>query len=146
MTACQVVDASFSLRTVLVNPLRAEARALMTEWNGVRLCAPTLWYYEMASSVSKLVRFGDLSRAEGEKAMQLALELGIERVPPDEGDYRAAWGWTERLGRTASYDSFYLVLAERFRSELWTADKKLHRAVGEPWVRLLEEQPEEITH
>jgi predicted nucleic acid-binding protein len=49
--------------------------------------------------------------------------------------------FAHRFNLPASYDSHYLALAEREECELWTADRRLQRAVkGQlDWIRTLED-------
>ncbi len=134
-----VIDASFALRAILPDRLTTKAREKLGDWHqeGRSLRAPTLWYYETTSALSKLVRFKELTWQQASQAVKLALDLQVELTPPTVDEYRAAWRWTEKLNRAASYDSFYLASAERSEAELWTADKRLYNAVQEPWVHLL---------
>lgn len=53
---------------------------------------------------------------------------------PDEAQVALAFDWTRRLNRIAAYDSFYLALAESLQCDLWTADRRLQGAVGQPWL------------
>ena len=131
-----VVDASVAFRLILPGPQQDHYRSLMTQWvhDGNQLLAPTLWVYEMTSALCKAVRFGELSLEEGQRALGLAQALGIELMHPDDHQVRLAFEWTVSLNRAAAYDSFYLALAETLGCELWTADKRLTRAVNRPWV------------
>jgi len=106
---------------------------------GYRLCAPTLWAYEITSAITKMVHYGRLSTTTGREAFQLTFQLEIELVSPDEEQAFKALAWTERLDRVAAYDSFYLALAETRECALWTVDRRLVNAVAQPWVRLVEE-------
>ncbi len=131
-----VVDASLAFRLIVPGPQQDHYRSLMTQWvhDGRQLLAPTLWVYEMTSALCRAVRFGELSREEGQRALGLAQALGIQLMHPDQYQVRLAFGWTMSLNRAAAYDSFYLALAEVLECELWTADKRLVRAVNRPWV------------
>ena len=51
-----------------------------------------------------------------------------------------AFDWTLRLNRAATYDSFYLVLADTLSPDLWTVDRYLHDAADLPWVRWVGEE------
>jgi predicted nucleic acid-binding protein len=54
----------------------------------------------------------------------------------------AAFGWTLRLKRASTYDSYYLVLAQALECDFWTADKRLFNALKETrldWVHWIEE-------
>jgi predicted nucleic acid-binding protein len=131
-----VVDASVAFRLILPGPQQDHYRSLMTQWvrDRYQLLAPTLWVYEMTSALCQAVRFGELSLEEGQRASGLAQGLGIELMHPDDNQVRLACEWTVSLNRAAAYDSFYLALAETLGCELWTADKRLARAVDRPWV------------
>ena len=132
-----VVDASVAFRLILPGPQQDHYRSLMTQWvhDGHQLLAPTLWVYEMTSALCRAVRFGELLLEEGQRALGLAQALGIQLMPPDDNQVRLAFEWTVSLNRAAAYDSFYLALAETLGCELWTADKRLARAVNRPWVQ-----------
>jgi predicted nucleic acid-binding protein len=132
-----VVDASFTFRLVLPGPEQDRFRLLVDGWlrDGYELHAPTLWVYEMTSALCKVVRFGELTPAEGRHSLALAQTLGIQLMPPDIDQVRTAFDWTLRLDRAAAYGSFYLALAESLRCDLWTADRHLCNAVEQSWVR-----------
>ena len=139
MTASSVIDASFAFKLILPGPAQDKLRAQMSQWEtqGAVIYAPALWLYEITSAFSKAVHFKALTPAEGEKALQLAQQLNLRLIPPDEGQTQRAYAWTRQLKRAAAYDSFYLALAESLSAPLWTADKRLHNAVNLPWVRLI---------
>jgi predicted nucleic acid-binding protein len=132
-----VVDASCSMPLVLPGAHGSHFHSLLSDWTGqgCRLCAPTLWVYEMTSALCKAVHFGMLTGDEGRRALHLVHGMGIALIPPDHTQARLAYDWTVRLGRASAYDSFYLALAETLACELWTADRRLHQAVDLPWVR-----------
>jgi len=133
-----VVDANFAFRLLLPGPQQAVYRSLIAGWlrDGHDLYAPSLWLYEITSALGKAVRFGELAPEEGARLLALARTLAIHLVPPDDVQARSAYDWTLRLDRAAAYDSFYLALAQSLECDLWTADRRLHNAVGQPWVCL----------
>jgi len=133
-----VVDASFAIRLILPDPRRSAFRALMERWlqEGYELLAPDLWLYEMTTALCKAAYFGLVTAEEAENSLSLVSELAIQLVAADAEQARLAFAWTRRLNRAAAYDSFYLALAESLGSELWTVDRRLHTAVGLPWVNL----------
>jgi len=49
-------------------------------------------------------------------------------------------GIARKYGLKASYDAYYLALAEQLGAEFWTADRRLSRAVQShlDWVHLIE--------
>ena len=133
-----VVDANLSFRLLLPGREQEPLRSLVAQWlrDGYELYAPPLWLYEITSALCKVVRFGELTVEEGKRTLALAQALGVHLMPPDDDQARSAFDWTLRLNRSAAYDSFYLALAEAMQCELWTADRHLHNAVNQPWVRL----------
>lgn len=136
MTECVVIDASFALNLILPGTRQAHFQTLIEQWekDGMVLCAPALWLYEITSALSKAVHFGDLTPDEGKRVLALVQKLDIQLRPPDGVQADLAFDWTMRLHRGAAYDSFYLALAEMLECELWTADKRLHNAAAAPWV------------
>jgi predicted nucleic acid-binding protein len=133
-----VVDASLSVRLILPDPRRVALRARIERCleEGYELYAPSLWLYEMATALCKASFFGLVTADEAQRSLPLVHEMGIQLVAADSEQVRLAFAWTRRLNRAAAYDSFYLALAESMQCDLWTADQRLHNAVGLPWVRL----------
>ena len=133
-----VVDASLVFRLILPGPHQAEVQSLVAGWltQDYEMYAPSLWVYELTSALCKTVQFGQVTAEEGARTLALALRLGVRLVAPDDELVRRAFEWTLRLDRAAAYDSFYLAVAEGLQCELWTADRRLHRAVDRRWVRL----------
>jgi predicted nucleic acid-binding protein len=133
-----VVDASLTIRLILPDPRRSALRAQMQRWleDGYEWVAPDLWLYEMTTALCKAAFFGLITAEEAENSLPLVAELPVQLVAADAEQARLAFVWTQRLNRAAAYDSFYLALAESLGCELWTADRRLHHAVGLPWVQL----------
>ena len=143
MSKYLVIDASFVFRLILPGPHQKRCQALVTQWHrdGYMLCAPTLWLYEITSALCRVIHFGQITRDEGQQALTLAQKLDVQLVPPDDAQTTLAFDWTMRLERAAACDSFYLALAEALRSELWTADMRLHNAAGVSWTHLISVSP-----
>ena len=139
MSTYLVIDASFAFRLILPGPHQKGCQTLVAQWHrdGYVLCAPTLWLYEITSALCKGVHFGQITRDEGRQALTLAQKLGVQLLSPDDAQTTLAFDWTMQLKRAAAYDSFYLALAKRLRSELWTADKRLVNAAGVSWLHLI---------
>ncbi len=139
MSSYRIIDASFALWLLLPGPYQEECQSLVTRWQMKKrqLCAPTLWIYEITSALSKGVYLGQIDRSEGQQALTLAQQLGVQIFPPDGLQTKLAFDWTMKLQRASAYDSFYLALAQTLRGELWTADKRLTNAVNAPWIRLI---------
>ncbi len=133
------IDASLIHRMVVPNDAQTKILNLFSEWTqiGYTLCAPTLFSYEVTSSLTKLVRLGLLSESSGKASLKQALALDIDLFPPTPKLAQDAFLWTRKLNRVAAYDSFYLSLAQSLSCELWTADKKLVNAANVSWVKLV---------
>lgn len=142
MTTYLTIDAGIIFKLITPHPHQQEYANLLTQWHqaGYQLCAPTLWAYEITSTITKMAHFGHLSAANSRESLRLAYQLDVQLISPDEEQALKAYAWTERLQRAAAYDSFYLALAETLGCELWTVDKRLVNAVAQPWVRLVEEK------
>ena len=138
MISYVVLDAGFVFKSLTPNPQRTQIAQMLLQWKQERrvFCAPTLWLYELTSILTKMVHFGDLTEQDAQDSLTAGLNLGVELIVPDAEQTKKAFLWTRRLKRVAAYDSFYLALAENLNCELWTVDKKLVNAIGQPWVRL----------
>lgn len=143
MTALQdnvlVIDASVGYRLFVPHTDQMLLQSMLDTRlaGGCRLTAPTLWRYEVTSTLTKGFRQHQLTQTEIAQALAFSLSFSIDLILPDSQLVRAAYEWTLKLQRTAAYDSFYLALAQRLHSELWTYDRRLANAVNEPWVRYL---------
>jgi predicted nucleic acid-binding protein len=136
MSKSLVVDAGLTISLILPGPHQGQVKKLMTYWKqgGHTLYAPTLWLYEVSSTLRKSVRFGLLTPVEGEKALHLAQKLDIQLIHPDVNLTQQAFKWTLRLKHTSAYDCFYLALAETLPAKFWTTNKRLHEAANVSWV------------
>ena len=132
-----IVDASYTLRMLLPNSIQPRLLKQMDirQENNVPLYAPTLWHYEVTTTLAKLVHCREITEEASDKLLEMAFALDISIIAPDESLCRHALHWTFRLKRASAYDCFYVALAELLRGELWTADRKLFRAVGQDWIR-----------
>ena len=136
-----VIDASFTFKTVVPNPLQERHRSVIRTLmgDGSQLVAPTLWTYETTSALTKAVYFEQLTLGDAQQALRDAAALGVRLVPPDDSRTLRALDWTVRLRRVAAYDSFYLALAEATECDLWTGDRRLRNAVNLPWIRMVDD-------
>ncbi|MCL6560570.1 MAG: type II toxin-antitoxin system VapC family toxin [Firmicutes bacterium] len=62
-------------------------------------------------------------------------------IPLTEALHQSALEWAAHLGLPATYDSYYLALADSLGCEFWTADERLYNTVKErvAWVHYLNE-------
>lgn len=135
------VDASFVVPLV-TRP--HEGSPFAQRWRGwheagLHPAAPTLLCYEVANALHRYVVHGTLLPSQAEAALDAALDLGFVWFG-DAELHRRALEIAGEYGLPAVYDAHYLALAERLTAELWTADRRLHQAVGAalPWVRQAE--------
>ncbi len=140
MTSLVVTDAGVFLAAVLVESHTAQARQLIRQWNeqGIQISAPTLFLYEIVATIRKSVSRRRLTAEEAREGLDLLLAYPV-RLHMDDNLLRRAYDLATRLNRPTAYDSQYLAVAEWLSCELWTADERLFRAVGQElgWVRWL---------
>jgi predicted nucleic acid-binding protein len=140
-----VVDASFALSLVLDSPFSQEIQDLWTGWlqRDLEIAAPQLWLYEITSAIHKIHMLQKVSVASALAALEAVISLEVHIVVADPEQCRSAFAWASRLNQTATYDGFYLALAEKLDAEFWTVDQRLasaaHRLRVE-WVRLVGER------
>ncbi|HEV8636365.1 MAG TPA: type II toxin-antitoxin system VapC family toxin [Chloroflexota bacterium] len=135
-----MIDASACVWSILPALASVDVRQRFGQWRetGVRLVSPTLWLPECVSAVRSAVHGGVLRRRDADDALENLFDLDVELEEVDRPLCRAAFGWADRLGQRRAYDAFYVALAERLATELWTADRRLANAAsreGAPWVR-----------
>lgn len=134
------LDASVVVKLLAWEPGSELASALVVHGlqRGLRLVAPDLLRYEVASALWQKVRRGSLDRAGGQKALR---ELRIHAVHYFSSDtlLEEAWAIAERLALPSTYDAQYLAVADNQGCPLWTADRRLAEAAA-AWsgqIRLL---------
>jgi predicted nucleic acid-binding protein len=136
------VDASVVIRLV-ADPSDEKVRALWEQWDGeVReLAAPTLLFYEVSNALFQYQRAGLMSASSVAVALEAALSLPVELYGGSDL-HRLAVDMAQRFSLPALYDAHYLALAESLGAELWTADARLGRAVGDElwWVHVVERE------
>lgn len=134
------VDASIVVPLVVENKNSQRVNELWVDWHeaGSRLIAPTLLYYEVTNALRRYLVARQLLEEEVRMVLQAALQLGIVLHGDDHLHLRALQ-LANRLSLSVTYDAHYLVLAEHFQAEFWTADRRLANAVQTvlPWVHLV---------
>ena len=125
-----VVDASLALKWVLEEDGTDEALALWDRWQaaGERVVAPPVFRAEVANTLRQVVRGSLATTQEAGDLLETLLEtVGVEEPPTL---YGRSLEIAHAFDLGAVYDALYLALAESENCEVWTADRKLARAVG----------------
>jgi predicted nucleic acid-binding protein len=139
-----VVDTSLVLKWILKETDSDKAVALLIQWGNeqVEMFAPALLAYEVANILYQDVRKGKYTiNVARESLMDVVMKGIVFDFSADLALSMRAMEFAHWFNLPASYDSHYLALAEREECELWTADRRLQRAVkGQlDWIRTLED-------
>ncbi len=126
-----VLDASAALAWVmpdegLVEPVDRLITA--AERGEVRLMAPGLWPYEVASGLRRAVRMGRTEPARAWHSLQELLSLEVA-LSHHEVPVEAGW-WIAQYHGISLYDASYLALAEAKGCHCLTADRRLLNAAA----------------
>ncbi len=137
-----VVDSSVVIKWILNEPDSHIAEKLLDEWidKETIVLAPTLLIYEITNVIYKHVQKGNIPLDGAKKALTNFSETEITFTNLQERSFiQRVTELAYQFDLPATYDAYFLVLAEHENCELWTADARLWKAVkGElSWVRLL---------
>ncbi len=129
MNGVVVVDASLAVKWLIEEEDSDKAHALLRSWEDqdIRLAAPYLMPFEVTNTLHRRVVRGQLRLSETDHMMAQLLGPPLELYQSAQLHLRALELASE-LQQGASYDAHYLALAEEFGCELWTADRRFHRA------------------
>jgi predicted nucleic acid-binding protein len=134
------VDASLVLKLVLSESDSEQAHALWQRWveGDVDVLAPDHLAVEATSVIRNHVHSRLISAEAGRQAFDALHAQSITLVPSTDLNLRA-WQLAELFDRPTAYDTYYLALAEALDCDLWTADRRLVRAVEAmvDWVKWL---------
>lgn len=139
-----VVDTSIVLKWVLDEPDSATALALLNGWinEEIVIQAPALLTYEVANALFQRVRKGEMTADKARQALEDVLlpELMLNFFEYTELSKRAIT-LAQQYNLPATYDAYYLALAEHEQCEYWTADSRLCNTVKNilPWVHQISE-------
>ncbi len=127
-----VVDASLVVKWLVREDHTDKALAVLRSWHDeeVTPAAPYLLPFEVANALHRKVLRGELSVADSTRMIAQLLSSRLELHQTAELHARALELASE-FQQGAVYDAHYLVLAEEFSCELWTADQKFYRAVND---------------
>ncbi len=120
-----VVDTSIAVKW-FVPEIHSDAAARLLDAEFV-LCAPDLIGPELANTLWKKMRRGDISRAQAGEILAAFDAMPIEIVP-SKVLLPAAFQVAAALDRSV-YDCLYVALAVMQKCPVFTADRKFHAAV-----------------
>lgn len=137
MNSSVCVDASIILRTLVPGPFSDRAEALLADWQSsdIVLIAPSLFAYEVTSTLRRLVFLDVIAPAHGDEAFDAFLRLPI-RLSHSRSIFPLTWEFAKELERPRAYDAAYLALAQLHDCPFWTADERLYNAVGDQLPRV----------
>lgn len=137
-----VVDASVAIKWVVPEIHHEAALSLIAMWDadGVEVIVPSWFAREIANVLYQRVRRGDLNGPDA----QLAIRAIMTKVYVRDVNWSFGLRSLElaaAFGLKASYDTYYLALAEHLDCELWTADDHFWNVVKTtfPWVKWIGE-------
>jgi predicted nucleic acid-binding protein len=131
MTKIICVDANFVVKLVNSSFENSPYIILWDNWeqNQYSIIAPTLFYYEITNVFHRMSLAGQISDREAEQALQDALDLQI-MFYGDRQLHQQALSIARQYKLSAAYDAHYLALAERFKADFYTGDKRLFNSVN----------------
>ncbi len=139
-----VVDSSIAISWILQDPNSATAQELLDEWidNEKVVLEPVLLAYEVTNIVLQNARRGGITIERAREILTgfFEMEIAFDEAP-NESIAQRALELAHRFSLPATYDAYFLALAEREECELWTEDKRLKNAVKGKlsWVHSLED-------
>ena len=129
MNGFVVVDASLAVKWLVEEDDSDKAHAILQSWDAQNITriAPHLLPFEVANVLHRRVVSGDLRVEDSTQMIAHLLGSRLELHHPP-GLHARALELAAQLKQGAAYDSHYLALAEEFDCELWTGDRRFHRA------------------
>lgn len=135
-----VIDANLAVWAVIPLVAPVDPLPLVRGWleQGLSIEAPAHWLSECTSALRRYAFRRLITLEQANVALEDLFGLPVELVPVDQNLCLAALAWAERLRQSRAYDGFYVALAERLGTELWTGDRGLAAGAaqaGASWVR-----------
>lgn len=139
-----IPDSNIVVALVITLPYSEAAIHKIQQWQQQKaeLVVPTLWSYEVVSTLRKAVASGRTSVDTATANLQDILSMPILQIPPSQALHQRALDWAALLNQVVAYDAAYLALAESEGAEFWTADRRLANAAvqaGALWVHHISE-------
>ncbi len=139
-----VVDTSVAIKWVLNELDSNRALALLAEWKRkkIAILAPALLAYEATNTLYQNVRRGKITFDTAKQGLTKVILAGLQfDFLQDPALGIRALELAQNFSFLATYDAYYLALAEREVCEFWTTDTRMWKAIKKQlsWVRLLDE-------
>jgi len=138
-----VVDASVALSWVLQEERTSLALSLWERWQAAseQVIAPPIFRSEITNVLHRRVHRGEVEREDAVEMVEVLVSAVASREPT--GLYTRALLIAQEFSLAYAYDALYLALAESEGCDVWTADLRFHRAVGQEFsrVRAIGESP-----
>jgi predicted nucleic acid-binding protein len=135
-----VVDTSVAVKWVFNEVLSREARSLREFWIAEHgdIAVPSWFSCEVANVFFQSIRVGRDTQQDAEMFITAILQA-VSIVDVNGNLAVRAPQIADAAGQKATYDSFYVALAEHLKCELWTADERSWQAVSGnyPFVKWL---------
>lgn len=128
-----VVDASIIAKWILPGEPYQENTAKLKEdfvAGQVELCAPTLVVHEVANALWRAIKLGRISENDAKEALEVLEDMKIELHESSWTKACQELSVACKLDLTV-YDAAYLLLSEKARASLVTADEKLYEKAKE---------------
>lgn len=141
-TATIVIDSSVAAKWVFPETLSEKADEILASWfaGDVEIVVPEHFWVELVSVAWHKLRppadaFPAVEQAEAEQALALFEEIEFQ-VHPAQTVLQSTLRVADEVGISA-WDAGYLVTALERRAVMWTADKRLVRAVNSHYPGLV---------
>lgn len=124
------VDSSVAAKWMLPEEHSEQALDLYQQVTqaGQEVVAPPLLPIEVCNILRQRVRRGLLTSEDATRALDRFLDFPVRLAAPSRPHSRAL-ALADRYDLPAVYDAYYLSLAQKLRVRLWTADRRLLRAI-----------------
>ena len=124
------VDSSVAAKWVLPEDHSKQALDLYQQVTqaGQEVVAPSLLPIEVCNILRQRVRRGLLTSEDARRALDRFLDFPVRLAAPSRPHSRAL-ALADQYGLPAVYDAYYRSLAQEMGARLWTADRRLLRAI-----------------
>ncbi len=139
-----IVDSNIIVKWFIPEKYSREAILLRDDYlyGRIRVIAPIYALLEYANTLRKYVARKILAKDHAVEAYNLLVEVGIEYKGITPEDTRQALLYS-LINNTTVYDAYYVILAKKYNTVMYTADEKLLATLSdkESRIRHIEEYP-----